>query len=343
MKYLREGGVCPGPFGSLVREKYGIDNSNPGALYSLPGQEALRSVLSEYNQAGATFVSAPTFRLTDLRPGDNDENWDFEPGAKFGLSSSMDIRIQKAVRLARIVHSDRIVGLVSPLGDTSGKHDERWRLLGPNKVDWAMQRHRPQIEALLRRGVPAIWGEAFRYHEEAIAVARLAKQLGAMALTICFEANEKGVPDPESGKSFIDTKEDLKKEAGSGIDVFVGANCTGIKNIRWIWQRKDHIDAAYPNSLNFSDTQKEEFATLVENPSPTEADKLRIAEMQAYYATSLQEWVKFFREAFSNQGVLIAGGCCGTTPEHTWVARQAFNEATMNRLIDKELGPRLPQ
>lgn len=329
LDYLKEGGVPQGPFGSLIRDKYGIDNSDPDKIFSAEGLAALRLALSEYREAGATFSGAPTFRLTDFRAGNRDEAWEYDPASKLHLTEVTRARNETAVEIARGIYGDRIVGLIAPLSDTSGKHDERWKDLDDKKVDWAMQRQRPQIEVLRNAGVNVIWGEAFRYRDEAIAVARLAKELKAEALIICFEANDNGVPDPTNGGSytFMDMKRDLQTEAGSSVEVFVGANCTGIKNIKKVWERGDLIDVAYPNSLNFGDHEKSEFADLVERHERTPVQNARIARMVADHATNLQTFVSFWREAFRERGVLIAGGCCGTTPEHTWVARQAFNEA----------------
>jgi S-methylmethionine-dependent homocysteine/selenocysteine methylase len=326
---LEKGGVPQGPFGSLIREKYGIDNSDPNEIFSDRGLAALRLALTEYREAGATFGGAPTFRLTDHRAGDSDERWEYDPTSGLHLTPITRARNETAVQIARDVYGDQLVGLIAPLSDTSGKHDARWATLGENKVDWAMQRQRPQIEVLCNAGISVIWGEAFRYRDEAIAIARLAKELGVEALVICFEANDNGVPDPTNGGSytFMDMKRDLQAEAGSGIEVFVGANCTGIKNIRKVWERGDLVDVAYPNSLNFGDHEKLEFADLVETHHRTPTQNARISRMVADHATPLPTFVSFWREAFREHGVLIAGGCCGTGPEHTWVARQAFNEA----------------
>ena len=322
-------GVNQGPFGSLIRDEHGIDNSNPDAVFSGAGRSALRLALSKYREAGATIGGAPTFRLTDHRVGDSDEEWECDPRSDLHLGAQTVDRNKAAVGIARSVYGDKVVGLIAPISDTSGAHDKRWEALGGNQVDWAMQRQRPQVETLHRAGVSAIWGEAFRYRDEAIAVARLAKEIGVQALVICFEANDNGIPDPSNGESytFTDMKKDLQTETGTEVEVLIGANCTGIKNIRAIWQRGDLVDVAYPNSLNFGDRQKREFAALVENDTRTAEDNARIARMLADFATPLPDFVTFWKEAFRERGVRIAGGCCGTGPEHTWVARQAFNEA----------------
>lgn len=329
---LNEGGVNQGPFGSLIRDKYGIDNSRQDAIFSPEGLAALRLVLTSYKDAGANIGGAPTFRLTDFRAS-ADSDWEYDPAKRLYLQDSTTGRNQQAVELVRQVFGERIVGLVAPICDTSGKHDEKWSALGKNQVDWAIQRQEPQIQVLHQAGVDVIWGEAFRYRNEALALVRSAKKVGAKAVVVSFEANENGVPDPENGGSytFTDLKRDLQAEAGDELEVFVGANCTGIKNISRIWARGDLVDVAYPNSLNFGDHDKLEFATLVERPHKTPQESARIKRMLADFATPLPDFVDFWREAFRERGVKIAGGCCGTTPAHTWVAKQAFNEAQAER------------
>lgn len=322
-------GVPQGPFGSMVRTRFGIDNSDPDALFSSEGLGALTHVLSEYRKAGSTFGGAPTFRLTDFRAGDDDKAW--EPpsdDSRLSLRRVTGERNATAVSMIKQVHGENVVGLIAPLSDTSGKHDARWVALGDKQAAWAMRRQRPQIEALLDAGVRVIWGEAFRYREEAMAVARLIRGSAAQALVLNFEANDKGMPDPgnDGSYTFMNMEADLQREVGPDKKVLVGANCTGINNIRRIWRRGDRVKVAYPNSLNFGDHEKLEFATLVETHHRSPEQNARIARMEADHATSLPEYVAFVREAVREHGVLIVGGCCGTTPEHAWVARKALDE-----------------
>lgn len=230
-----------------------------------------------------------TFRITDLRADDDDKNWEYQTGQTFALNPETRERNLQAVEIAREVFGERVVGLMSPLADTSGKHDERWSILGKDQVDWSAARHRPQVEALKDAGIQVMWGEAFRYHGEAIAVARLAKAFGMKALAVCFEANERGVPDPGN----------------------VGAS------YEFTDMKRDH----------FSDHDKLTFADLVEKTHRSADENERIARMVADFATPLPTFVDFWREAFRERGVRFASGCCGTTPAHVWVARKAFDES----------------
>lgn len=321
-------GVNQGPFGSLVREKYGIDNSNPDALFSEEGQKALTWALSQYRNTGATIGGAPTFRLTDFRVSD-EEDWRYNDSASFHLSDQTKDRNIIAAKIARAVYGNNmpVVGLLAPISDTSGGHDKEWAGLGDNQTAWAIQRQFPQMRVLKGANIDIFWCEAFRYVNEAIAVATLARTLSARALVVNFEVNENGIPDPAfRGRKFIDTKMELQRKAGDNVEVLVGANCTGISNIRKIWELGDRVDVAYPNELDLSPDTKLELSRLIESPEDTEDPKTAIQRIINDHRTRFEDVVQFWKDAVQN-GVKIMGGCCGTTPEHTWVARKVYDEA----------------
>lgn len=140
---LHKGGVNQGPFGSLIREKYGISNFDNDAVFSAEGIAALTFALKEYKDAGATIGGAPTFRITDHRAAGKDDAWEYNPARQLVLSSETQERNAKAVDVAREVFGNEVVGLIAPTADTSGIDDQRWQALGKVQVDWAMQRQRP--------------------------------------------------------------------------------------------------------------------------------------------------------------------------------------------------------
>lgn len=330
-------GVNQGPTGSFVRENYAIDNSNPDAMFSEGGIEAIEEAHRAYVEAGANIGMAATFRLTDFRVANSEipTDWSHSPGRRYFLDHVTAERNSLAVRVARSVFGrDGIVaGSVAPITDTSGADDQYWSDLGANQVDFAMTRHRPQVKVLADAGVDVLWGEAFRYRNEAIALARLAKEFGVRALMVCFEATKYGFPDPVGQESYLfgDMRRDLQAEIGrNGTSVYVGANCAGVTAVEGILQRHDKLDAAYPNSLDFgripNDGSKREFWPFVEREEELdEAGRARLAEMRATLATTREQFEDFWKKAL-DAGVRVISVCCGGTPQLVSAAHAVYRQ-----------------
>lgn len=324
-------GVNQGPFGSLVRKLHGINNADNNALFSEGGQEALRKVLALYRDNGANIGGAPTFRLTDLRARSRvDENWKYNPGADLSLDSITVERNRTAVSIARSVFGSGgfVAGLIAPITKTSGGHDDRWKSLGANQVDWAYQRQYPQIDVLQKTGVDAVWGEAFRYQGEAIALARVVRETRAKVLVVCFESNEGKFPDPQAGDgySFAEMKADLRREAGSDVEVMIGVNCTGVSSVRRILDAGNQLDVVYPNTLDFGGLSvdvKTEFVKLAEKLNKNEAEEARYKELIDELFTRDEDFEKVWRQCLET-GVKVIGVCCGGTPELVKKARGVY-------------------
>lgn len=324
-------GVNQGPFGSLVRKLHGINNADNNALFSENGQAALRDVLALYRDAGANIGGAPTFRLTGLRARSRvDKDWEYNPSAGLLLDPITVERNKMAVSIARSVFGcdGFVAGLVSPITKTCGGHDDRWKSLGSNQVDWAYQRQLPQISVLQEAGVDAIWGEAFRYQGEAIALARAVRETRAKALVVCFESNEGKFPDPEAGDGycFAEMKTDLESEAGHDVQVMIGVNCTGVSSVRRILDAGNKLDIVYPNTLDFGGVSvnvKTEFVRLAEKPNRSEADEARYRELIGGLSTQDADFEKIWKQCLET-GVKVIGVCCGGTPELVKKARGVY-------------------
>lgn len=325
-------GVNQGPFGSLVRKLHGINNADNNALFSENGQAALRDVLALYRDAGANIGGAPTFRLTDLRARSRvDEDWEYSSETGLSLNPVTVERNKTAVSIARDVFgSDGFVaGLVSPITKTSGGHDDRWKSLRSNQVDWAYQRQLPQISVLQEAGVDAVWGEAFRYQGEAIALARAVRETRSHVLVVCFESNEGKFPDPEAGDGycFAEMKADLKREAGSDVEVMIGVNCTGVSSVRRILDAGNKLDVVYPNTLDFGGVSvdvKTEFVRLAEKPNRSGDEEVRYQELIDELFTRDNDFEQVWRQCLET-GVKVIGVCCGGTPELVKKARGVYD------------------
>lgn len=324
-------GVNQGPFGSLVRKLHGINNADNNALFSEKGQAALRDVLALYRDAGANIGGAPTFRLTGLRARSRvDEDWEYNCETGLSLDPVTVERNKTAVSIARDVfgRDGFVAGLVSPITKTSGGHDDRWKSLGSNQVDWAYQRQLPQISVLQEAGVDAVWGEAFRYQGEAIALARAVRETRSRVLVVCFESNEGKFPDPEAGDgySFAEMKTDLESEAGADVEVMIGVNCTGVSSVRRILDAGNKLDIVYPNTLDFGGVSvdvKTEFVRLAEKPNRTGDEEVRYQELIDELFTRDNDFEQVWRQCLET-GVKVIGVCCGGTPELVKKARSVY-------------------
>lgn len=324
-------GVNQGPFGSLVRKLHGINNADNNALFSEKGTAALRDVLALYRDAGANIGGAPTFRLTDLRARSRvDEDWKYNSEAGLSLDPVTVERNKTAVSIARGVfgRDGFVVGLVAPITKTCGGHDERWKSLGANQVDWAFQRQLPQISVLQETGVDAVWGEAFRYEGEAIALARAVRETRAKVLVVCFESNEGKFPDPQAGDGygFAEMKADLKREAGSDVQVMIGVNCTGVSSVKRILDAGNLLDVVYPNTLDFGGVSvdvKTEFVRLAEKLDRSEAETERYKKLTGELFTQDADFEKIWKQCLGT-GVKVIGVCCGGTPELVKKARDIY-------------------
>lgn len=325
-------GVHPGPTGSLLRETYGIDNTDTSALFSDKGTLAYARALTDYKNAGVTIGSAPTYRLTNQRPKSlSASEWSHRAPVAFDANHKQWNR--QAVSIAREVFSKNttIVALLASIYDSAGKHDAAVRQLGNEAGAFALHRHRPQIDALLETGVKDFLVEAGRYPAEATALARYLSNNGAHRLLYSFEAPNGTIPDPESTRNFSQLKNDLHNASkGKLKEVYVGVNCTGATALRQAIENGNIPDVAYPNELDFARDQTpglrstfEELSEKGAKRTHEENDMLR--HVQGRLTTPEHE----FREILGiclQAGTRMVSVCCGGTPEHVRWAREVYDQ-----------------
>lgn len=323
-------GVFPGPFGNVVRT-YGINNSNPHALFSPQGQLALHSVLQE--QAPHTTVgSAPTFRATNLRAGDGrNDQWDVSNKPKF--DPMMGEYNKLAVRIARAAHGSkkRIVGLLAPLSDTSGGDDSKWQTLtNAQKLEWARRRHAPQVEALYLAGIRYFQLEAGRYVPEAIALAQVVDEVGGEGLAFCFEAPDGRVPDPENQNlRFKNVCEQMQEITRGRIITQVGINCVGVSAVQKALDSGESLDIVYPNTLDFGKDQsgklREEFVALSEKKDSSPIDQVRLATITETLTTTPKEFAELWKICLQAR-VQAISTCCGGTTTLVELAKKVWDQ-----------------
>ena len=204
----------------------------------------------------------------------------------FGLSDRLtDINVAGA-RLARAAARERayVAGAIGPLG----VRIEPWGRMG---VDEAEGYFREQVEGLLEGGVDLFVLETFRDLTElgaAIAAVRQVCDKPVVAqMTIEEDGNSLDGTPPEQFAPALDRK---------GADV-VGVNCS--------------IGPA-PMLETIERMAASTRAPLSAQPN---AGRPRDIEGRNIYLSS-PEYMASYARRFTQRGVRLVGGCCGTTPEH---------------------------
>ena len=342
-------GVIPGPFGSLVRDEYGIDNRNSADLFSERGQRALTKVHERYRDAGATIGSAPTFRLTNLRAGDGKNGqWELPKNGELQFDVQIAEWNRHAVQsIARKVYDERtlIAGLVAPIADTSGGDDARWKALASNQFAWVKERQRPQVRALIEAGVDLILVEAARYFDEAKAIADLTLEYGGKAAAISFETDKPEFPDPDHpNTTFTQVADILNDRARGKIPVLTGVNCTGATTIRQLLEKDDVPQIVYPNELDFGREEakwvdRRRFEMLAEKGDRrTQQEETEFRYMRDAFTTSPEEFEALWKRCLKSR-VQVIGVCCGGTPDHVRLARQVYDRVVPSLDSKRELSP----
>ncbi|MEK7524214.1 MAG: homocysteine S-methyltransferase family protein [Patescibacteria group bacterium] len=216
----------------------------------------------------------------------------------------------------------------------SGADDDRVKNLREGQYqELAYIRQRPQVDALVNGGAYILWAEAIRYQQEAIALAILAKEFGVRALVVCFEATCQGFPDPSANGSygFNEMRQDMQKEAGSGVIVRVGANCTGVTNMNRILESGVVPDAMYANGEDVGTDdgrEKDTLWRLSEIQVRTGDEEAQLKRLKAQLNTSREQFMAFWRQC-KESGVPMFGVCCGGTPELVKTASQVMKGSSV--------------
>lgn len=316
-------GVLQGPFGSFVRNEFGVDNKNHARLFSEAGLRALREVLTRYRDSGATVGGAPTFAVSNQRLQEG--QWDAAP--EWGPYATWN---RSAAQLAHHVYgkSQAIFGLLAPATDTSGGDDAGWQALG-NRGAWAQARHRPQVETLRGAGIDSFLVEAGRYIDEAKALAALVAETGGKRLAFSFEAPGAQVPDPQYQLSFEQAKAEIIDAAHGRIEILVGMNCVGATAITRAIESGEHLDIAYPNQSDFGaidDAGRAEYIALLHRPAGSllTTEQARLTELQNRTLTTPEQFEQCWKVCLQARTKII-GVCCGGNPELTALARKTWN------------------
>jgi methionine synthase / methylenetetrahydrofolate reductase (NADH) len=260
---------------------------------NLTQPDMVRGIHQEYLNAGAEIIETNTFggnsfRL--VRHGLADKVREINlTGAALAREAADAFNLKKA-------GSVLVAGSVGPLG-------LRIEPLGKTSRDEARESFREQIAALVDGNVDVIMLETFGYLEE-LHQAVLAAQQAAPGKPLVAQ-----VTIDEDGNCLDGaTPETFTAKLNSwGVDV-IGCNCSVgpvamLEAIERIRRLTDKPLSAQPN-----------------------AGIPRSIEGRNIYLCS-PEYMASYARKFVNAGVVLVGGCCGTTPEHIKSMKQALRMA----------------
>ncbi len=213
--------------------------------------------------------------------------------AAHGLENQVhEINIAGATIARKIVGDQNwLLGSVGPLGKTL-------KPVGKIDSNEAREMFREQIEALVEGGVDLIILETFTDLREITQALLAAKDVGEVPVIAQMTFTEEG-------KSLMGDKpaEVVKKLRDLGADI-LGANCSvGPQGIYEVMEVMTRADDGYLSAMPNAGMPK-----MIEG---------------RYMYLSSPEYMAQYAKRMVEIGVNIVGGCCGTTPDHIRLIREA--------------------
>ncbi len=246
------------------------------ALASLEAPDLVREIHEDYLMAGADIIETNTFDANRVKL------------AAIGREADLDRTNREAARLARESAQGEyalVAGCVGPLGVFVHPY-------GKLSVGDVRAIYSEQIRVLVESGVDLLFVESMGSLLEAIEAIGAARALSA-DLPIVAMASFSGDGRTRLGESVAQVFAEL---ARAGADL-VGANCTLGPEETLEVLRAGVGSAGVP---------------LAVQPN---AGYPSVIAGRSYFSSS-PEYVAAFAPAFVDEGAVLLGGCCGTTPEH---------------------------
>jgi len=293
--------VCDGAMGTMLHAAgAALDRSLPEFNLSDPG--LVSTIHESYLSAGADIIQTNTFGANRLWLGDH------------GFPEKVDEINRAGVRIARAAqeHCEReilVAGSVSPAVTAR----QRRRTGSAERVEVI----REQVRALTAgRGVDLIILETFGYLDElveAVAAASDECDLPIIAqATFADDAHTLGGETPREVASVL-----------SGLPVaMLGTNCT-IGPQRMLTVAEDLM----------------RYASVPVSAQPNAGQPRRTGLRSFEFSVDGGYFARYLRR-FTDAGVMLVGGCCGTTPTHIRAAVGAVRDPCAARAADTVPPPR---
>ena len=279
--------IADGATGTML-QKAGLANGESPERWNLERKDAIRALAAGYLAAGSDLVYTNTFGGNRIRL------------AHSGLEERIGEVNREAVRLAReaIADSGRTAFLVASIGPTGEMLDP----YGDLSEEDAFAAFREQASLLLEAGVDGFACETFTAIEEALLCLRAVREVAPeppVFASMAFETSGRtmmGVPPGDAARELL----------CAGADV-VGANCS---------VGPDVVTAAV---LAMKTARPDARFLAKSNAGLPVVDGVEVR-----YPVAPEDMMPF-AAAMRDAGVVILGGCCGTTPAHIRALREAID------------------
>ena len=287
---------CDGAMGTQLLAR-GLPSGECGMLWNIERPGAVQAVHEAYRRAGCDLITTNSFGGSAFAL------------ERHGLAHRAAELNRAAAQIARAAAGDGgwVLGDVGPFGDFLEP-------LGDTTADDLREVFRAQIEALIAGGADAILLETMSDPAEAVVGIEAAKSSGASVPVIVTYAFQKTAPGEFRTMMGTGVEAALQSALGAGAQI-VGANCgTSLSLDDYVELARQLVRAAGG-------------AHVIIQPN---AGAPRVeGECTVYDATPEQMAATTAR--LLEAGVGIAGGCCGTTPDHLWAIARAVENANRGK------------
>lgn len=285
--------LCDGAMGTLLYTR-GVTYEQCFDAVNLSQPELIQSIHQEYISAGAQIIETNTFGANRVKLEA------YNLGTRVREINMRAVNIAKEAREV-VGQSVFIAGAVGPTGRPLQAPDEQ-RLSELRAI------FREQIEALQAGGAELIILETFSSLAELRQAVLAAQEVGGMPIVSQMSFYEDGhTLAGQSAARVATVLNDL------GVDI-IGANCSvgpaaTFDTLKEIIDTTQHLSE---NRVSFFSAQ------------PNAGLPARIGNRFFYVSTP--EYFADYAVRFSEAGVRLIGGCCGTTPKHIAAMRKALDE-----------------
>src|SRR5437879_130424 len=288
--------LCDGAMGTLLYAR-GITYEQCFDELNITQPELSQSIHREYISAGAQIIETNTFGANRVKLDG------YQLGDRVREINSRAVRL---AREAREISGQPVfvAGAVGPSGQP---------LQAPNEQRLSELRgiFREQIEALLEGGADLLILETFSSLAELRQAVLAAQEAGGVPIVAQMSFYEDG--HTLSGQSAARVAAVLND---MGVDV-IGANCS-VGPAATLDALEEMI------SEDHRDHDSTQARTHLFSAQPNAGLPTRIGNRFFYVATP--DYFADYALRFTQAGVRLIGGCCGTTPRHIAAMRQALDE-----------------